>query len=447
MARVPHLAQPEDWGLADQPLDERLLCRAAWSVGQRHGGRVNVEQAVFLVGGLGTRLRTLTGETAKPVLEVGGRPFLDHLLDEASRHGLKRALLLCGYRAGDLVAAYQGRTIRGMVVDTVVESAPAGTAGALALAADRLDDWFFLVNGDSLFDFNWLGLCPAGGRQPCRLDPHGARQRRRRRALWTGRHRWRAGARLHPVGRPRPADQRRRLPDAQGPCCRASERPPAPWSATCCRPWRRKGWSKARSSRRRSSTSARPRISSAPSAVVPLILKRPAAFLDRDGVLNEDAGYVHRADQVRWIEGAREAVRWLNDAGYLVFVVTNQAGVARGLYEEEHIHGLHDWMCRELRRSWRPYRRHRILPLPPRRHRRALPARLRPAQARPGHDHQAARRMAGRCGAILPRRRPRDAICRPPPPPAFAATCSPAAISSISSRRCARPKRRIADFD
>ena len=87
--------------------------------GRQHGDGMNVEQGVFLVGGLGSRLRTLTGETAKPVLDVGGRPFLDHLLDEASRHGLKRALLLCGYRADDLVAAYQGRTIRGMVIDTV----------------------------------------------------------------------------------------------------------------------------------------------------------------------------------------------------------------------------------------------------------------------------------------------------------------------------------------
>src|SRR5256885_817038 len=117
---------------------------------------MTVEQGVFLVGGLGTRLRALAGNAAKPVLEAGGRPFLDQRRDEASRHGLKRALLLCGYRATDLVAAYGGRVIRGMAVETAVEDQPAGTAGALTLAAERLDDSFFLVNGDSLFDFNWL---------------------------------------------------------------------------------------------------------------------------------------------------------------------------------------------------------------------------------------------------------------------------------------------------
>jgi D-glycero-D-manno-heptose 1,7-bisphosphate phosphatase len=107
-----------------------------------------VEQAVFLVGGLGTRLRALTTDTAKPVLEVGGKPFLDHLIDEASRHGIKRALLLCGYRAADLVGAYEGRTIRGMRVDTLVESEPGGTARARGLAAGRREPQLVMVQRD-----------------------------------------------------------------------------------------------------------------------------------------------------------------------------------------------------------------------------------------------------------------------------------------------------------
>jgi D-glycero-D-manno-heptose 1,7-bisphosphate phosphatase len=79
------------------------------------------------------------------------------------------------------------------------------------------------------------------------------------------------------------------------------------------------------------------------------ILRRPAVFLDRDGTLNHDIGYVHRVADFRWFPGAVNAIRRLNDSGYYVFLVTNQSGVARGIYDETAIHGLHHWMNEELR--------------------------------------------------------------------------------------------------
>ena len=75
---------------------------------------------------------------------------------------------------------------------------------------------------------------------------------------------------------------------------------------------------------------------------------RPAAFFDRDGVLNHDVGYACRPDQIVWADGAMDAVRRLNRAGYLVFVVTNQSGVARGLYDTGDVEDLHRWMAERL---------------------------------------------------------------------------------------------------
>jgi D-glycero-D-manno-heptose 1,7-bisphosphate phosphatase len=75
---------------------------------------------------------------------------------------------------------------------------------------------------------------------------------------------------------------------------------------------------------------------------------RPALFLDRDGVLNEDPGYVHRWEDFRWIPGARETVAAFNRAGWLVIVVTNQSGIGRGFYTEADMHELHRRMSEAL---------------------------------------------------------------------------------------------------
>jgi D-glycero-D-manno-heptose 1,7-bisphosphate phosphatase len=82
---------------------------------------------------------------------------------------------------------------------------------------------------------------------------------------------------------------------------------------------------------------------------MPELRLRRAVFLDRDGTLNHDTGYVHRIADFHWLPGAVNAIRALNERGYYVFVVTNQSGVARGLYDEAAIRDLHDWMNGELR--------------------------------------------------------------------------------------------------
>jgi len=73
-------------------------------------------------------------------------------------------------------------------------------------------------------------------------------------------------------------------------------------------------------------------------------MNRPALFLDRDGVINVDHGYVHKPEKFEFVSGIFELVATANRVGYFVVVVTNQAGIGRGYYSEAEFHALTNWM-------------------------------------------------------------------------------------------------------
>lgn len=76
--------------------------------------------------------------------------------------------------------------------------------------------------------------------------------------------------------------------------------------------------------------------------------KVPAFFLDRDGTINIDHDYVHRKEEWDWCKGAVDAIKWMNENGYKVIVVTNQSGISRGKYHIDQVHKLHKWVDTKL---------------------------------------------------------------------------------------------------
>ena len=112
------------------------------------------QQAAILIGGKGTRLGTLTSHTPKPLIVVRGRPFVEHLILQMARAGVRRVLLLAGYLPDEVEQWRSGFSLSGVEVSAAIEPAPAGTGGALALAAESLEDRFFMANGDSFFDLD-----------------------------------------------------------------------------------------------------------------------------------------------------------------------------------------------------------------------------------------------------------------------------------------------------
>jgi NDP-sugar pyrophosphorylase family protein len=107
----------------------------------------------ILAGGLGTRIKGILGDTPKALATVGGHPFLAILLERLRRFEARRIVLCLGVGAPAIERYLAQARVQGLEIQTVVERAPLGTAGAVRLSADRLrTDPVLIMNGDSFMD-------------------------------------------------------------------------------------------------------------------------------------------------------------------------------------------------------------------------------------------------------------------------------------------------------
>ena len=108
--------------------------------------------AIILAGGLGTRLRSAVPDLPKPMAPIGGRPFLDHLLDYWIGQGINRFVLSVGYRH-EMIIDHFGNNYKHAELDYVIEQEPMVTGGGFLLAAEKIgkNAPFLLLNGDTYF--------------------------------------------------------------------------------------------------------------------------------------------------------------------------------------------------------------------------------------------------------------------------------------------------------
>jgi D-glycero-alpha-D-manno-heptose 1-phosphate guanylyltransferase len=115
---------------------------------------MSCDEAIVLVGGLGSRLRPLVSDVPKPLAPVAGRPFLAWLLDKLAERGIRRTILAAGYLADKVQDAFGDRW-NGMCIQYSIEREPLGTGGAIAQALHlRSDDAMHVLNGDTFLDYD-----------------------------------------------------------------------------------------------------------------------------------------------------------------------------------------------------------------------------------------------------------------------------------------------------
>ena len=303
-----------------------------------------VRQAVILAGGKGTRLGERTKAVPKPVLSVGGVPFLSHLVWNLARHGITEIVVSSGYLHDKLREELGDGRKLGVQIVYVREGEPLGTGGGVRNCLHVLDDAFLVLNGDSIFDINYLDLAVEAGGEAC-VALRGVEDVSR------------YGAVRHEGGRVIEFSEKggrgpgainggvylltRELVQELAEGVVSLEQDVFPGLV-------RQGRLFCREYSGFFIDIGVPEDLERAQVVVPAWRRKPALFLDRDGVLNVNHGYVHEQKDLDWCQGAREAIKAANDAGWLVVVVSNQSGIGRGYYSEEAFHRFMDIMSSEL---------------------------------------------------------------------------------------------------
>ena len=111
-------------------------------------------KAVILAGGLGTRLRPLTLKTPKPMLPLGKKPILEHLINWNKKNGVKSIVLCVSYHKEKIQDYFKDGKKFGVNIEYAISKKPLATAGQLKTAEEFIDDTFVCVYGDSIFDFS-----------------------------------------------------------------------------------------------------------------------------------------------------------------------------------------------------------------------------------------------------------------------------------------------------
>jgi histidinol-phosphate phosphatase family protein len=306
-------------------------------------------QAVILAGGRGTRMQPITNHLPKPMVPVCGRPFLEYQIEQLADQGIEHILLLLGYLPEAVQRHFGNGRDWGVQIDYRVTDPDQLTSSRIADARHLLDPCFLLLYCDNYWPMQmerlWRRFCEA--RKPAMVTVYSNGDNYSRGCVAIDEN--------HDV---RAFDRTRIAPGLReveisyaiitDACLELLPEGDCLFEEAIYTPLARQGRLAAYvSDHRYYSIGSLNRLPDTES----FFRRQPTILLDRDGVLNRKpprAHYVRDWEDWQWIPGARQALRILRQAGYRTVIVSNQAGIGRGLMTEDDLRAVHDRMRREV---------------------------------------------------------------------------------------------------
>ncbi|NQT29333.1 MAG: D-glycero-beta-D-manno-heptose 1,7-bisphosphate 7-phosphatase [Candidatus Saganbacteria bacterium] len=308
-----------------------------------------LKQAVILAGGRGTRLKPLTDTRPKPMIEFHGKPFLEYLIESLRDQGIQKVLLLLGYLP-DVVKDYFGDGKKfGIEIEYSVTDEENDTGTRIRLAAKKIDPCFLLMYCDNYWPLNLEDMWQHYKKKKVKAQL----------TVYSNKDKYtKDNVIVDDNGFIIKYDKTRTAKDLQGvDICYAiidksvldllPEENILFETMVYPRLAEEKQLAAYVSDHRYYSVGSFDRLE----MTKEFLRFKPSIILDRDGVLNKKAPkaqYVKTWDEFKWLPGSKEAIAMLTQAGYRVIIVTNQAGITRGMMSESDLHILHEQMKKDM---------------------------------------------------------------------------------------------------
>lgn len=305
-----------------------------------------IKQAVIVAGGKGTRLGKLTSRTPKPLIKLEGKPFLEYLIEFLQRNSIKEIIILAGFKG----KKFSKMSKKYKNVRVFIEKKPLGTGGALINHINKLDRKFIFLNGDSFFDLNLQKEIILNYTNNYNIF------------FLVKNNNYKSNKKLSSLKINK--EQLLEYSDKKNNLM---------YSGISI--LNRKDLLSFNKNKKISFENEIVDKLIKRKKVIARILKKffidigtkknlnyakknfmnktkkKCFFFDRDNTLIYDEGYTHKKKDLKWKFGIINIIKQLNELDYLVIVVTNQSGVARGYYNEKKVKLFHEYMNNELKKE------------------------------------------------------------------------------------------------
>jgi D,D-heptose 1,7-bisphosphate phosphatase len=292
-----------------------------------------INQALILVGGKGSRLGEITKKIPKPLLKINDKPFLDYLIKFLLKFKIKKIILLTKFKYQKFNKIYNGKKFGQTKIKCIEEKEYLGTSGSLKNVIKKLDKKFILCNGDTIFDINLFDFNKKLKKNDIGILACSSNQKNIKRYSkfnCKGKKLVSSGIYLF---------QREKI--------KKYLISPGSLENEVINKIPKNKFKKI-SYNKKFIDIGIPKDLFRAKKILKDLEKKKCVFLDRDGVINYDYGYVHRKEKFKWKKNVIKAIKLLNDNGYLVIVISNQSGIGRGFYSHKDVEKLHTWINKKL---------------------------------------------------------------------------------------------------